>query len=76
MRIDSRCLEAVIEPRLILSAAIVAGILVGSYLKTADDLFDSQTSRRTESKVLSLRFSGLPDITSVTRYSSTSLTTI
>lgn len=35
------------------------GIPRGSHLKTADDLFDSQTSSRTESMVLSLRFSGL-----------------
>ena len=31
--------------------AIVAGVLVARYLKTADDLFDSKPSPRTESMV-------------------------
>jgi hypothetical protein len=31
--------------------AIVAGILVARHLKTTDDLFDSRSSRRTESLV-------------------------
>jgi hypothetical protein len=38
-------------PGMIGATAIVAGILVARHLKTADDLFDSKPSPRTESMV-------------------------
>ena len=75
-RIDSRRPEAVGTAQTNSLGGNRGGNPRGSHLKTADDLFDSQTGRMTESTVLSLRFSRPPDITSVTGYSSTELTTI